>query len=82
MSDTVAGTGSSSTINKPGLFRTNVQVAGVDEADLVKTDGNFIYQVNKQNIKIIRAYPVSELQVASTISFDDAGFTPPGAVCG
>jgi len=55
---------------------TNVQVAGVDEADMVKTDGNFIYQVNKQNIKIIRAYPVKDLKVASTISFDDARFTP------
>lgn len=77
MSDTVAGTGSFQ-YDKQALdySGTNVQVAGVDEADLVKTDGNFIYQVNKQNIKIIRAYPVSELQVASTISFDDAGFTP------
>ena len=26
---------------------TNVQVQGVDEADVVKTDGEFIYQVNK-----------------------------------
>lgn len=25
---------------------TNVQVSGVDEADLVKTDGNYIYKVN------------------------------------
>ena len=54
MSDTVAGTG---LYDKQALdySGTNVQVAGVDEADLVKTDGNFIYQVNKQNIKIIRA---------------------------
>ncbi|MGE5545225.1 MAG: beta-propeller domain-containing protein [Bacillota bacterium] len=55
---------------------TNVQVAGVDEADVVKTDGNYIYQVNKQAIKIIRAYPATKLQVSSTISFTDTGFTP------
>lgn len=55
---------------------TNVQVAGVDEADVVKTDGNFIYQVNNQAIKIIGAYPVTKLQVLSTISFTDTGFTP------
>lgn len=55
---------------------TNVQVSGVDEADVVKTDGNYIYQVNNQAIKIIRAYPVTKLQVLSTISFTDAGFTP------
>ncbi|NLW44434.1 MAG: protease complex subunit PrcB family protein [Syntrophomonadaceae bacterium] len=75
--DTVAGTGGiqydKQALNYSG---TNVQVAGVDEADVVKTDGSFIYQVNEQNIKIIKAYPVTELRVASTISFNDARFTP------
>ncbi|MGI6549935.1 MAG: beta-propeller domain-containing protein [Syntrophomonadales bacterium] len=56
--------------------KTNLQVTGVDEADVVKTDGNYIYQVNNQEIKIIRAYPVSKLQVLSTISFADSRFTP------
>ena len=36
--------------------QTNVQVAGVDEADIVKTDGTYIYQVNKQRVIIARAF--------------------------
>ncbi len=31
---------------------TNVQVEGVDEADIVKTDGNTIYQLRAQDLKI------------------------------
>lgn len=34
---------------------TNVQVQGVDEADIVKTDGEYIYQVNHRRIIIARA---------------------------
>ncbi len=34
---------------------TNVQVNGVDEADIVKTDGNYIYYVANQRIVIIDA---------------------------
>ena len=33
---------------------TNVQVAGVDEADLVKTDGEYIYQVNRGRVVIVK----------------------------
>lgn len=36
---------------------TNVQVAGVDEGDLVKTDGQYIYQVNQGRVVIINADP-------------------------
>ncbi len=77
VTDTAAGTGRVEYEKKALDYSgTNVQIAGVDEADVVKTDGNFIYHVNKQNIKIIRAYPVKDLSVAATISFNDAGFTP------
>lgn len=31
--------------------KTNVQVEGVDEADVIKTDGNYLYQVNNKGIK-------------------------------
>ena len=34
---------------------TNVQVNGVDEADVVKTDGKYIYAVSRQNIYIYSA---------------------------
>lgn len=55
---------------------TNVQVAGVDEADLVKTDGSYIYQVNNNRVLIINAGPADKMQLVSTIKFDDAGFKP------
>jgi len=45
-----------------GLYysETNVQVAGVDEADIVKTDGAYIYLAMDDKVYIVRAYPPSE----------------------
>ena len=36
---------------------TNVQEAGVDEADLVKTDGDYIYLLNGNRFLILRSWP-------------------------
>lgn len=55
---------------------TNVQVEGVDEADVVKTDGEYIYQVNGKRVIIARAYPAGTMELSSVISFSDAGFAP------
>ncbi len=55
---------------------TNVQVQGVDEADIVKTDGNYIYQVNRQEVVVIKAIPAGQMQVVSRIKLDSPGFTP------
>lgn len=51
----------------PEYSTTNIQVAGVDEADIVKTDGQYIYLVSGQNITILRAYPPEEAEVLSQI---------------
>ena len=59
-----------------GYSSTNVQVQDVDEADLVKTDGRYIYQVNSSGVVISRAYPAEEMKVAARLSFDDPGFRP------
>jgi uncharacterized secreted protein with C-terminal beta-propeller domain len=56
--------------------RTNVQVAGVDEADLVKTDGQYIYQVNGSRVVVARAYPATAMQVVSILKFAAGEFTP------
>lgn len=56
--------------------RTNVQVAGVDEADIVKTDGNYIYQVNRERIVIAEAYPPEGMTVVSALSYADKAFSP------
>lgn len=55
---------------------TNVQVAGVDEADTVKTDGEYIYLVTGNNISILRAYPAEQAQLVSTIAVSN--MTPVG----
>ncbi|KYH36624.1 MAG: Beta_propel domain protein [Candidatus Bathyarchaeota archaeon B23] len=49
---------------------TNVQVAGVDEADVVKTDGRYLYIASGCNVTILRAYPPEELEVLSTLSLN------------
>lgn len=57
--------------------KVNSQVEGVDEADVVQTDGEYIYQINKSNIVIAKAYPADKLEVVNTINlWGDTTFTP------
>jgi inhibitor of cysteine peptidase len=46
---------------------TNIQVAGVDEADIVKTDGKYIYLASGNRTVIVEAYPPEQAQVLSEI---------------
>jgi uncharacterized secreted protein with C-terminal beta-propeller domain len=46
---------------------TNIQVAGVDEADIVKNDGKYIYTLSKNKIFIVDAYPPEDAEILSTI---------------
>ena len=39
----------------PDYSGTNVQVKGVDEADIVKTDGSYIYYVAGNQLNILKA---------------------------
>jgi len=48
--------------------KTNIQVEGVDEADIVKTDGEYIYIVSGGNVTIVKVYPPEEARVLSKIS--------------
>ncbi|NMD69836.1 hypothetical protein HHO41_06010 [Bacillus sp. DNRA2] len=54
---------------------TNIQVAGVDEGDLVKTDGEHIFQVSQNKVNIIKAFPAGEMKLLATISYDPS-FSP------
>ncbi len=54
----------------PDHSTTNVQVEGVDEADIVKNDGKYIYLVAKNKVIICQAYPPSESKVLSTSNFE------------
>lgn len=51
--------------------KTNVQVAGVDEYDTVKTDGTYLYIVSADRVSIVRAYPASEMANVSNILAQD-----------
>lgn len=44
---------------------TNVQVEGVDEADIVKTDGEHIYMLGGGYLTIAKAVPADEMEVLS-----------------
>jgi len=46
---------------------TNIQVAGVDEADIVKSDGEYLYVASGDTIYIVKAYPPEEARVVSKI---------------
>ena len=65
-----AATGTTSESATPEHSTTNVQVEGVDEADLVKNDGHYIYAVSGDTVFIVAAYPAQEARVVSRIAFD------------
>lgn len=55
---------------------TNVQVAGVDEADIVKTDGEYIYFLNGATVRIVKAYPADSMVELDKLTFENDSFTP------
>jgi uncharacterized secreted protein with C-terminal beta-propeller domain len=57
-------------LDAEGFSGTNVQVAGVDEADILKTDGEMIYLASGEEVVLIRAYPPAMMGVVSRIPMD------------
>ncbi|MGO0060648.1 beta-propeller domain-containing protein [Brevibacillus fluminis] len=55
---------------------TNVQVQGVDEGDVIKTDGTYLYQASGENVVITRAYPATDMKIVKTLRFDGGTFMP------
>lgn len=49
--------------------RTNVQVAGVDEADIIKTDGEYIYALVYNDVYVIKARPAEQARALTKLSF-------------
>lgn len=48
---------------------TNIQVAGVDEADIIKTNGDYIYLLDYNDLYIIKAKPAESAVVTTKITF-------------
>ena len=55
---------------------TNVQVEGVDEADIVKTDGKYLYQVNNNRIVVAEIYPSDKMKITKIISLEEENVYP------
>ena len=51
---------------------TNVQVEGVDEGDIVKTDGRRIFTVSGQNVVITEAYPPESAKISAVIEVNQS----------
>ncbi len=50
---------------------TNIQVEGVDEADIIKNDGKYIYAIAGGKLFIINAFPASDANIIATIDVND-----------
>lgn len=59
------------TTGAPSYSGTNVQVAGVDELDMVKTDGTYLYLASSDQVDILLAYPAASMHLVSRISLSN-----------
>ena len=50
---------------------TNIQVEDVDEADIVKNDGKYIYIVSGKKVVIVNAFPAESMEILSNITLED-----------
>lgn len=70
--DTISTTFNSGTTKQEAktesFSKTNVQVSNVDEADVVKTDGQYIYYISDKKIYIIQA---NNLEILSKIEIEE-----------
>jgi len=48
--------------------KTNVQVEGVDEADIVKTDGKYLYVASGNKVYILKAYPPQNASIITSVN--------------
>lgn len=55
-----------------GYSETNVQVDGIDEADIVKTDGKHIFQLKDNTLQIIKAIPADKMALEKVIAYEQS----------
>lgn len=65
----ITTTGESTAKDKNDYSKTNIQVEGVDEADIVKTDGGYIYYSTGNKLVIVNASDPTKLQIVSEIEY-------------
>lgn len=60
-----------SSINKD-YSTTNIQVENVDEADITKTDGDYIYSISNNNVIITNVINPEDIKIEATIKSDSS----------
>jgi len=63
-----SGAGESKSRGAESYSETNIQVEGVDEPDIVKNDGKYIYVVSGDRVVIVDAYPAEDMEILSEIN--------------
>jgi inhibitor of cysteine peptidase len=58
----------------PDFTGTNNQISGVDEAEIVKTDGFYIYQLTNNRLRIIRAFPLEDAGLITEKTFEENAY--------
>ena len=56
--------------SSPDHSETNVQVAGVDEGDVVETDGNYLYVLTGGELIIAKSWPAEETSIVSRVAIE------------
>ena len=61
---------------KKDYSTTNIQVENVDEADVTKTDGDYIYSLSEDNVVITDVRDTSQIKIASKIDTSNSNIIP------
>lgn len=66
-----AGTDVMQDVDAKDYSKTNTQVEGVDEADIIKTDGDYIYSISKRDVVITNVKDPLNIAIESVITNSD-----------
>ncbi len=74
MAESSIGTASAPSpgVQADDFSETNIQVEGVDEADIVKNDGKYIYALSGNIVSIVDAFPPEDAEILSEIEIEAA----------
>ncbi|MFV0401328.1 MAG: beta-propeller domain-containing protein [Oscillospiraceae bacterium] len=74
--EAVPATGGGGGEEEPEHSETNVQVEGVDEADIIKTDGRYIYYLSSGGVAVVKAGRSPELAATMQPGMDKNSYPP------
>ncbi len=67
---TASSDGSSGEAGPSGHSETNQQVSGVDEGDIVKTDGEVLYVLHGTTLQILDAWPAADTAITAEVTIE------------